>query len=328
MPQEGANLKAGSAIHVALAEIFLRHGVDRAMAALEREYKIWAEACVEWDDRLSWANVEKIMGVVLPAVNSWQWPFEVVAVEEPFEYEFEYGGTVQEVRNPEWPSYVGTEFKKQSKTVTGRPDLVIEYNGELGIVDHKTTWSMNESWARQFALTSQFTEYMQGVEKRYGRPCTTAWVLGIELQQWKTSPRTCKEHGEAYKDCAPQHVKWHLFGPFARDPWQTQQWEKMAERAIIQIDDVAQRAPRLEDVAKVLPIGKENAGVLCKSCDYMLLCTGELDADLIRAKTVYDPWDPRNFSHTPISQTKEVRNESPVQDHLTGSSVQGEVQSE
>lgn len=62
----------------------------------------------------------------------------------------------------------------------GRFDMLGESNGQLFVVDEKTTGSLGEYWSRRYELSAQFTGYCWGA-MQYGYPVVGAIVRGIGI---------------------------------------------------------------------------------------------------------------------------------------------------
>jgi hypothetical protein len=62
----------------------------------------------------------------------------------------------------------------------GRCDLIGEYNGQLWVVDEKTTSQLGSTWADKWNLRSQFTGYCKAA-RSFGLPVAGAIVRGISF---------------------------------------------------------------------------------------------------------------------------------------------------
>lgn len=62
----------------------------------------------------------------------------------------------------------------------GRFDMLGEANGQLFVVDEKTTGSLGQYWARRYELSAQFTGYCWAAHQ-YGYPVVGAIVRGIGI---------------------------------------------------------------------------------------------------------------------------------------------------
>lgn len=69
----------------------------------------------------------------------------------------------------------------------GRIDLPIEWDGQLWIMEHKTTTRLDHNYFKQFALDKQITAYCIAVEEYYGKPCVGCILNAIEV--WKELKR-------------------------------------------------------------------------------------------------------------------------------------------
>ena len=66
-------------------------------------------------------------------------------------------------------------------------DLPVEWDGQLWVVEHKTTAYLNATYFKQFALDKQITSYCIAAEEYFGRKCAGCIINAIEV--WKELKR-------------------------------------------------------------------------------------------------------------------------------------------
>ena len=159
----GSALVFGAAIHTALDEHYI-NGSEKAIQLFRETYKD------REDDQLR--TVEN-------GVKALEWYSKVYA-HEPFKV----------LGKPE----AGFVFPIGDILWGGRMDLPVEWDGQLWIVEHKTTARLDFNYFKQFALDKQITGYTVGAEEFFGRECKGCIINAIEV--WKELKRpTVKSKG-------------------------------------------------------------------------------------------------------------------------------------
>ena len=160
-------LEFGAAIHDAL-DIYYTNGLTNAITKFRESYKDR-----EGDDVRTVANGEKVL----------EWYSKVYA-HEPFKL----------IGKPE----VGFVFPYGEITLGGRMDLPVEWDGQLWVVEHKTTSRLDVNYFKQFALDKQITFYTIAAEAYFGRECRGCIVNAIEpwkeLKRPTVKSKTPEEH--------------------------------------------------------------------------------------------------------------------------------------
>lgn len=146
----------GGAIHDAL-DVYYVKGIESAL-------KVFAEVYsdVEGDDLRTVENGVKLLA-----------KYAEVYTNEPFKV----------IGKPE----AGFVFPIGDVMFGGRMDLIVEWDGAIWIVEHKTTSSLRSNFFRQFALDKQVTGYVIGAEEFTGRKCQGCVVNAME--PWKQLKR-------------------------------------------------------------------------------------------------------------------------------------------
>ena len=148
----GSALVFGGAIHTAL-DVYYLDGLVKAIATFRETYK----------DR-----EDDVLRTVENGVKALKWYAKVYS-KEPF--------TI--LGKPE----AGFVFPIGEIMWGGRMDLPIEWDGQLWIVEHKTTSRLDVNYFKQFALDKQLTGYTIGAEEFFGRECRGCIINVIEV--WK-----------------------------------------------------------------------------------------------------------------------------------------------
>jgi RecB family exonuclease len=84
-------------------------------------------------------------------------PFKVLKVEQPLDLEFE------------------------SFHYIGRMDLIVDYEGTIMVVDHKTTTRFGMVFDAGFKLSGQFTGYMKGASRIIGQPIHAGMANALRI---------------------------------------------------------------------------------------------------------------------------------------------------
>lgn len=146
----------GAAIHSALDTYY----TDGLVKALSKFSESFTE--IEGEEARTKANGIKLL----------EWYAKVYA-NEPFKV----------IAKPE----VGFVIPLGEHLWGGRMDLPVEWDGQLWIMEHKTTTRMDANYFKQFQLDKQITSYVVGAEEYLGRKCAGCLVNGLEV--WKELKR-------------------------------------------------------------------------------------------------------------------------------------------
>lgn len=149
-------LEFGRAMHEAL-DIHYTLGTNEALEKFRATYKD-----IEGDEIRTVENGVKVL----------EW-YAKVYPSEPFKI----------VGKPE----AGFVFQLGDIMWGGRLDLPVEWDGQLWVMEHKTTTRLDSNFFKQFALDKQITGYTVGVEECFGRKCSGCIVNAIEV--WKELKR-------------------------------------------------------------------------------------------------------------------------------------------
>lgn len=149
-------LDFGRAIHEAM-DVYYMEGLAKALDKFREIYK----------DREG-----EELRTVENGVKALEWYAKVYA-NEPFKV----------LGKPE----VGFVFPIGDHLWGGRMDLPVEWDGQLWIMEHKTTGYLNSNYFKQFTLDRQVTSYVVGAEAYLGRKCAGCIINCIEV--WKELKR-------------------------------------------------------------------------------------------------------------------------------------------
>lgn len=298
--EEAAPLRAGTGVHEAVAAYFQSRGdVDAAVVGLAKSYKEWAEGNVPPDDRLGYANVEKI-------VRRWCWahplpglPFTVdpTLVEIGAQALLSPEGVCATCDHPEGahrlpqdacaacpcPSYTIVVFQ-------GRLDCVPQgRDGRWYVGDVKTTASIRPTWLKNFEMSSQFSGYCWLLEQAVKKPAAGAFVLAIELGLLPGSTKKCSRHKMPYNECSMAHANFTIVHT-VREPWMLAEWQRGALALAKRFAAIQRLVTTLDDVQAVRQEGQWIDA--CATCDLFPWCKAGRPVDLGEAILVKNPWKP------------------------------------
>lgn len=211
--EEKADLRAGQAVHEAVAAWFEGKERSDCLRIFNTSYHSWASENVADDDRLSYSNVYKVLSTWLDNHPVESFPFRVRTemIEVGFSYPLDDNGDFVWV---------------------GRMDLLADdiRDQHLSPVDHKTTGRISHYWAKKFRLAGSITGYIWAAQQLAGDANVVgAYINAIELSKLPSdSTRKCKDHAVPYIECGHLHAKAELIGPFTRTPAQIAEFKKTA----------------------------------------------------------------------------------------------------
>lgn len=278
--EETAHLKAGSAIHEALRVWFEGGSLVDALQKFSEDYEEWASENNP-EERLSHSNVKIILQNWLEThpVNSF--PFRPVKelVEVGFSYPLDDYG----------------EF-----VLVGRIDLGVYDLREdaMFVVDHKTTGSINQYWAKQFRLASGLSGYMWALQQYLTQGNVVgAYINAIQLSKLPSDPtRKCKDHAVPYVECGPLHAKAELLGPFYRTPAQIAEWRRTAIFLAKKYKALLEMYGDPSKLSKVRMQGMFNGA--CRFCAFYDFCQQARDVKFIDSLLVKNKWEPFEGART------------------------------
>lgn len=272
-PGEGVRLKAGSAMHEALAvymEDTTQEGAERALVMLEEAYAEWAAEHVDAarDAAYTYANVAAILArwLEMHPGHALTWSVEAGSVETAFEVPL-----------------------TDDVCLTGRFDALVRKDGELYVLDHKTTGSIDERFRRQFLMSSQLSGYVWAAEAVTGERVRGVIINAIEIARLPSDPkRTCKTHAVKYAECGLEHARSEIL-TVDRSETQVAAWLADAKllaarwRVLIEEADTVAYAPMEGTFTNA-----------CAYCEFQEWCSVGRPAESIEKLFVYSPWSPLN----------------------------------
>ena len=238
-------LEFGAAIHDAL-NIYYTVGLEEAIIKFKETYKDR-----EGDEIRTVDN----------GIKALEW-YAKVYEHEPF--------TI--VGKPE----VGFVFPLGDILWGGRMDLPVEWDGQLWVMEHKTTSSLNINFFRQFALDKQVTSYTVGAEAFFNRECKGCIINVIE--PWKELKRPTERSKKP-----EQH--------FIRDP--VMRSKKLKDRFKLNIQQIVRDILWCEENNEFYEAELKN---VCFSynydCPYRTLCEFGEDERIINSDFKVEKWQP------------------------------------
>jgi PD-(D/E)XK nuclease superfamily len=213
------------------------------------------------DDPREIRTVDRGLDLLAQYLGKWRRePFDVLAVEVPFELEYQ-------------PSdWIGLTFK-----YIGRIDLVVEQDGTLMTVDHKTTTRFGMVFDTSFKLSGQFTGYMKGASKLLNREVHIALANAMRI--------TTK-----IDDSSFARIYTH------RTPEEFDRWEREVQHVMQQILTMRESGfwPRSAPYA---------CGAFNRVCEYYSLCISSAQTRETLKQSAYERvvWEPRRSAEEQTS---------------------------
>jgi hypothetical protein len=272
--EERSYFLAGTAGHEANAHYFKSHG-DKVLAldTAETLYKEWADANLPSDDAKSWVNVKACLANWYDNHPITSLPF--VPLPNMVEIGFSFPLTDDGMFN-----------------FVGRIDLVArEVEGDgLWIVDHKFPGRLDASFPYSYRMDSQMSGYVWAAQQQLEQPIRGAFINACELTRVPSSDRKCREHGVAYAECGPLHLK-SVILTVPRSPAQLSSWKRNAIA-------LAKRYAALRADYPVLataPLALQQGQFVykgCSSCDFADWCAAGRPMSNVASMYRHEPWEP------------------------------------
>lgn len=204
---EASQLKAGQAIHEALAWWLCGQTVEQALARFDETYRVWAKANVPADDRLAWKPLRGILKYWFRTHPREEWQFVV----KPEEVEVALVAELGVIKGERVIMVALLDFIGKHRT------------GGRYSVDHKTTAKRFEQFKQEQEDSSQFTGQLW-IAKQNGLTLAGVYINRIEVREVPGSNRKCSNHGTTYAECGQKHLDHRLF-PVTRTPHEIATWE-------------------------------------------------------------------------------------------------------
>mgnify|MGYP001610844589 CR=1 FL=1 len=272
MFEEAGPLVCGSAIHTALETWFKSgHDTEQAMQALETAFKPWADEHATSDrDRFQYTNVAAIMR---------QWFVTHPPAALPFKTD---------------PALIEVGFAlplADDVIFVGRMDaLVWDAQGAWWIVDHKSTYRLDDTWRKTQRASAQYTGYLWAGQQHLNQPVVGVYGNGIEVSLLPSDPvRKCRDHGVKYIECGPLHARFELLLT-QRTPAQIEQWKMSALVLARKFAALKAQVRSLDDLAPV-PLTGQFTGA-CARCQFYDWCRVGRQVEMVPALMRYEPWEP------------------------------------
>ena len=109
----------------------------------------------------------------------------------------------------------------------GTPDALIEWHGELYVLDHKSTSDIDDYWGEQWTMNTGLQGYVWSL-RQLGHKVKGAFVNGMEVKRlppWDGNmEKKCTGHKVKYKECQGLHVSSRWVGPLWWSDARLEQW--------------------------------------------------------------------------------------------------------
>jgi len=173
----------------------------------------------------------------------------------------------------------------------GRLDTLVEWDGALYVLEHKTCSRLGGSYFKQFSPNMQPTSYTFGASEYLGKKCHG--VIINALEPWKQVLR-------------PTVKTKKLEDHFARDPISRseRQIEDFKIEIVSTVKEIVEREQRVlagEDVRKCFPCTQSECFSYNYRCPYADLCEFGEDERLM-SKFVEDKWEPYKQEEKGVTQ--------------------------
>jgi hypothetical protein len=287
---ESLALRAGSAIHLGLADWMgggsVKHAVEVMAVDYERAVsrhlqKIERDQLGADDRRFEPQWVEAIFQQWLDRQTDAGFPFKVIearSAERPISHDFGMRAVV--TRLP--VLYVA------------RLDAIVrrwEAGGRWSM-DHKSTRKASEWWVEKEKISSQFSGQLW-LGKARGEDFQGVVLNVIEVPEPHHSDRKCPQHKVSYQECSVRHAG-GTFVYVQRSEAEMVAWEMSARRLVNRYDRLRAKAiaEGITGVESVSMQGRFNGN--CVFCEFREWCRLGRNTSKAAVRTTFidEPWDP------------------------------------
>jgi hypothetical protein len=267
--EDDAAMAAGTAAHEALAAFLAGAPAPFALATFIAEYQPVADALnpglYPWQQRLTLDNTRAIM-------ERW---FETHPLDQlPFR-----------VR----PDLIEVGFRVPlvpGLNLIGRCDAIVERDGDLYVLDHKTTGRIDTGWRHQYRLDAQMTTYVFAASATLGQRVRGIFINGIEFARVPTTDRTCPKHRLPYAECGAEHATFEV-ACFDRSDDELSAWQTTTQTLARRYKSLLQSVHAVEDVPHLLQQGTYNGS--CRFCGFKEFCEHERRAPQLLVPSRWNP---------------------------------------
>jgi hypothetical protein len=279
-PEDRAALRAGTAYHQ-MAEVHFKGGsYAESLEAFQNSYRTWSYDNVAAHDRLSYDNLVRIVSRWLEQNPVATRPYIVTPslIEVGFAFPLVDDGSI---------------------IFCGRLDGVVEYQGALWVLEHKTTGQISAPWLDAFSLDSQLSGYIWAAQQHVGKPVAGAFLNAVEFSKLPggitpggQAPKRCPTHKVLYDECGDLHATFQTV-VVSRTPDQLEEWRKSMLHLARRYEAKRDRFPTIESLPNVRMQGMFNAGTVCRWCSFRDFCKlGRPMSYITDGNLVLDPWSP------------------------------------
>lgn len=278
--EAAVQLKAGQAIHSAIALLMKGGTCENAVDWFTAEYKQWALDNPSSDDRYDYANLVDI-------VETWVRWFKATT----------HNFTVR-------PDLV--ELGVQATLPNGLEyyallDAVVEVPAGYYVFETKTTKALTSWFEGRWKLASQLTGqvWAANASKRFDKPVLGVLINPVPLKPLPKRGRKCAKHKVDQAECRhlAEHTKFGMVGPFLRNEKVIGAWIKEAMTGASWYHEGRSRAMAASGLS--LQGELDASGVqgmfngACQFCELAEWCTQGANTQMLPAKFVQQVWDPR-----------------------------------
>lgn len=134
----------------------------------------------------------------------------------------------------------------------GTPDALVEWKGDIYILDHKSTGDISDDWSQQWTMDPSLQGYVWAM-RELGHKVRGAFVNGIEIKRlppWDGNmEKKCQTHKVKYKECQQLHVKGQWVGPLWWSEHRLNTWRSNVIRMIGDLQEIRNNVISEVDIA-------------------------------------------------------------------------------
>ncbi len=181
----------------------------------------------------------------------------------------------------------------------GTPDALLEWKGDLWVLDHKSTSDIDEFWGEQWTMNTGLQGYVWAFNHGGGPKVKGAFVNGMEVKRlppWDGNmTKKCVTHKLKYAECQPLHVTGRWVGPLWWSEARLAQWKRDALRQVERLQWLRNEADLIGHLDNVMMDGQFrwpgcNGGRGFHPCAYRPWCQASRPVEGLTQMMVHQAW--------------------------------------
>jgi hypothetical protein len=185
-------------------------------------------------------------------------------------------------------------FGRDDITYYGTVDGLINWKGDLWLLEHKTTGNMDSEWEHRWAMSSQLQGYVW-LLRQHGYPVRGAFVNGLELRKlppWDgNGARKCTSHKVKYDECQALHVKHAWVGPLTWSDRRIERWQADTTALARQLAHLRERINTWHDQGlNATRMLGQYTWPGCGRCPYQVWCQAGRPVEGLTTMMTHAPW--------------------------------------